>query len=338
MVERILALRHHLRQHDALGEYGPAAILRTLGAERTDQLPIPNRTSIANILKRHALVEPPRRFRRPPPPPGWHLPDLAAAKTELDSFDVVEGLIIQHVGEVQILNAISLHGGLCGSFLDATITAHFTQNALLAHWRAHGLPAYAQFDNDLRFHGAHHHPDRLGSVALFCLSLGVCPVFAPPREHGLQNQIESFNCLWQAKVWKRFHHAHRAQLRRRSDRFVAAHHIKSQDRRETAPPRLQWPPEPLQTRADPKAVFIRRTDDKGSVRLLANAFAVDSNWKHRLVRCEVYLRSQTILCFGLRRTQPEHQPLLVTYHATTNITQFADYIRKITDANATYAK
>jgi hypothetical protein len=127
-------------------------------------------------------------------------------------------------------------------------------------------------------------------------------------------------------------------LRRRSDRFVAAHHIKSQERRETAPPRLQWPPEPLQIRADPKAIFIRRTDDQGRVRLLANAFAVDPNWKHRLVRCEVYLRSQTILCFGLRRTQPEHQPLLVTYHATTNITQFADYLRKITHANTTYAK
>jgi hypothetical protein len=127
-------------------------------------------------------------------------------------------------------------------------------------------------------------------------------------------------------------------LRRPSDRFVAAHYIKSQDRRKTAPPRLQWPPEPLQTRADPKAVFIRRTDDQGRVRLLANAFAVDSNWKHRLVRCEVYLRSLTILCFGLRRTQPEHQPLLVTYHATTHITQFADYLQRITDANATYAK
>jgi hypothetical protein len=30
--------------------------------------------------------------------------------------------------------------------------------------------------------------------------------------------------------------------------------------------------------------------------------------------------------------------LLVTYHATTNLTQFADYLQRITDANATYAK
>ena len=148
---------------------------------------------------------------------------------------VVEGLVIKAGGEVQVRNAISLPGGLCGSFLDLAITAQFTHKALLAHGRAHGLPASAQFDNDLRFHGPHSHPDRLGSVALFCLAVGVTPVFAPPREQGLQNQIESYNNLWQAKVWQRFHHPSRAHLRRRLDRYVVAHHVKSQARQETRP-------------------------------------------------------------------------------------------------------
>jgi hypothetical protein len=337
IVERIVRRRHRLRHRDVLGEYGPVAILRTLRAESPPDQPLPSRTTLANVLKRQGLVERPRRWRRPPPPPGWHLPDVAAARAELDSFDVVEGRIIQAVGEIQVLNAISLHGGLCGSFLDPTVTAQFTQDSLLAHWRAHGLPAYAPFDNDLRFHGPHHHPDRLGSVALFCLALGVTPVFAPPREHGLQNQSESFNHLWQAKVWERFRHANRAQLRLRSDRFVAAHHLKSQERQETAPARLHWPPDRLPVRAAPKVIFIRRTDDQGRISLLANRFQVDPFWKHRLVRCEVHLRSQTIHCFGLRRAQPDHQPLLVTYQATTHITQFGEYLRLITTANSSYA-
>jgi hypothetical protein len=173
LVRQIVHLRHRLRHRDALGEYGPVAILRTLRAESPSGAPLPSRTTIANVLKRQGLVEPARRMRRPAPPPGWHLPDVAAARAELDSFDVIEGLVIQGVGEIQILNTISLHGGLCGSFLHPTVTARFTQISLLAHWQAYGLPAYAQFDNDLRFHGPHHHPDRLGSVALFCLGVGV---------------------------------------------------------------------------------------------------------------------------------------------------------------------
>jgi hypothetical protein len=338
MINRILTLRHRLRHQDALGEFGPVAILRNLRAESSVEQPLPSRTTIANVLKRRGLIEYSRRVRRPPPPPGWHLPDVAAARAELDSWDVVEGLVIQSVGEIQILNAISLHGGLSGSFLHPTVTAQFTQECLLDHWHQHGLPTYAQFDNDLRFHGPHHHPDRLGSVALFCLALGVIPVFAPPREHGIQNQIESYNNLWQAKVWERFHHASTAQLRYRSNRFVAAHHIKSQERQETAPPRQQWPPDRLPVDADPKVIFIRRTDDQGVARLLANRIQVDPFWRNRLVRCEVYLRSQTIHCYALRRSQPVVQPLLVSYRATTQITQFAGYIHSVVDANSTYAK
>jgi hypothetical protein len=55
------------------------------------------------------------------------------------------------------------------------------------------------------------------------------------------------------------------------------------------------------------------------------------------VRCHVHLRAQTIHCFGLRRSQPDHQPLLVTYHANSLITHFAGYRRRIAVANSAYA-
>ena len=337
LVKCILALRDHLQRHDALGEFGPVAIGRALRDQFPPGQPLPSRATIANVLQRHAVVGPTRRQRRPAPPPGWHLPAVAAAQAELDAFDVVEGLVIQGRGEVQILNGISLHGSLCASFSASTITARYTIASLLAHWRTHGLPTYVQFDNDLRFHGPHHHPDRLGSVVLFCLALGVIPVFAPPREHGLQNQIESFNHLWQAKVWHRFHHASPAALRHRSDRFVTAHHHKTQARQDTAPPRQPWPPPRLPARADPTVIFIRRTDDAGRVSLLAHRLLIAPAWPHRLVRCELRLRSQTIRGFALRRSQPDAQPLLATFHAKTTPPHFADYLRRIATTNSTYA-
>jgi hypothetical protein len=263
---------------------------------------------------------------------------VAAGRVELDAFDVVEGLVIQAVGEVQALNAIALHGALCGSFLHPTITAQITRQSLQEHWQAHGLPTYAQFDNDLRFHGPHRHLNSLGSVALACLAMGVIPVFAPPREHGLQNQIESFNNLWQAKVWHRFHHRNCAQLRRRSDAFVLAHQIKTQERRESAPLRHPWPPERLSTRADPKVIFIRRTDDHGAASLLGDHFVVDTLWRQRLVRCELLLRSQKIFVFGLRRSQPTCQPLLATLQPTSTVIHFTRYFHTVAAANLSYAK
>ena len=54
--------------------------------------------------------------------------------------------------------------------------------ALIEHWRQHGLPDYAQFDNDTVFQGAHQWPDTFGRVTRLCLQLGVTPVFTPPRE------------------------------------------------------------------------------------------------------------------------------------------------------------
>ena len=125
---------------------------------------------------------------------------------ELDQFDFVEGLVIKDGPEVEVLNVVSLHGGLVGAWPTTGCTAESARMAMIEHWRQWGLPDYAQFDNDTRFQGPHAQPDTIGTVIKFCLSLGVVPVFAPPREHGMQNAIEGFNGRWQAKVWARFHH------------------------------------------------------------------------------------------------------------------------------------
>ena len=102
------------------------------------------------------------------------------------------------------------------------MTAKGAVEALVEHWRAVGLPAYAQFDNDTIFQGPHQHPDVVGRVMRLCLGLGVVPVFAPPREPGFQAAIENYNGRWQAKVWARFAHESLEGLLARSGRYVAA--------------------------------------------------------------------------------------------------------------------
>lgn len=311
----ILELRQHLRQTSALGEYGAAAIRRAL-IERNEPL-IPSERTINRVLERHGQFDRHRRIRRTAPEAGWYLPEVHAAAAELDSIDIIEGLALKGGIEIEVLNVISLHGRLVNSWPHAGSTrAEMVVSCLLEHWRAFGLPAYAQFDNDTRFQGPHQHPDVISRVMRTCLSLGVTPVFAPPREHGFQNSIESYNGRWQAKLWMRFEHESEQALIAASDRYIAAVRQRSVARQEAAPARRAFPEHwtlDLQKHPTGTVIFLRRSDERGSVHLLGHRFAVDATWCHRLVRCEVDLSKHRISFYALRRSHPAEQPLLAEH-------------------------
>lgn len=310
---RVLALRHELQKHDILGEHGAAAIRHALLAAGADT--VPALRTIGRILERHGALDHRQRARRPPPPPGWHLPAVAAHHAELDAFDVIEDLKLADGPLLDVLTGVALHGGLPAAWpLIPASTSHILP-CLVAHWRTYGLPAYAQFDNDTRFQGAHQHPDIFGRVTRLCLQLGVTPVFVPPREFGLQNAIEAFNGLYQAKVWRRFHFTAPAALETHTQRYLAARVQRLAARLSSAPARRPWPAswhwQPARLPAG-CVLYIRRTNDRGEITLLGHTWLVDPAWCHRLVRAEVDLARHQIRCHALRRRAPEQQPLLRT--------------------------
>jgi hypothetical protein len=199
---------------------------------------VPSVRTINRILARRGALDGRKRTRRPAPPKGWYLPDVAQALAELDSFDIIEGLVLKDGPQVEVLNGVSLHGGLAVSWpVVSPVTAQLTVTQLTEHWRAVGLPGYAQFDNDPIFHGTHRYPDALGRVIRLCLSLGVVPVFVPPRETGFQAMIESGNGWWQTRVWARFQHASLEDLQQRSGKYVQALRQQRAARIEAAPDR-----------------------------------------------------------------------------------------------------
>lgn len=315
--ELVIELRQELRDSSDLGEFGAAAIHRELTA-RQKKLRlenIPSVRTIGRILERRGALDGRRRTRRPPPPKGWYLPEVREQRAELDSFDIVEGLVIKGGTHIEVLNGISLHGGLTASWVNEGCTAKFTVRKLLAHWREYGFPDYAQFDNDTIFQGAHRWPDSFGRVTRMCLQLGVTVVFAPPRETGFQASIESYNGRWQEKVWSRFEHASLKELSKRSDRYVAATHSRAASRIESAPWRWEIPADwelDLSKPLEGTVIFIRRTNDKGHVQLLGHNYHVSDTWCHRLVRCNVDLTAGRIRIDRLRRREPTQQPLLKT--------------------------
>ena len=307
----VLLLRRDLKERSDLGEFGALAIQEEL--RRRHAPLVPSIRTIGRILERRGALDLGRRVRRPAPPIGWYLPEVAARRVELDSFDTVEGLVIRGGIHLEVLTGISLHGAIVSAWPMPAVIAPGIMQALIERWREVGLPAYAQFDNDTRFHGTHASPDMFGRVPRFCLSLGVRPVFAPPREHGFQAAIENFNGRWQAKVWARFQHPSLEALCERSIRYVAAARQQAAVRREAAPERRAFPQNwkldlhaPLRT----QVVFLRRTTEQGCVQMLGHTFDVDRTWLHRLVRAEVDFDLGAIRFYALRRRDPTSQPLL----------------------------
>ena len=313
--DRVLAIRRELQVSSALGEYGAGAIHRELQAAGMD--PVPAIRTIGRILERHGALDARRRLRRPPPPRGWYLPAVAAGQAEVDSFDVIEDLVIEGGIHVDVLTALSLHGGLAGAWPVGAVTTGMILDAVVAHWRTLGLPTYAQFDNDTRFQGAHQFVDAIGRVTRLCLSLAVTPVFTPVHEHGFQASVESFNGRWEQKVWHRHHHESLPGLAAVSARYIDAHRHQAARRAEAAPARR---PFPTAWRFDPpgplrgQIVFLRRTSATGAASLLGHAFPVEPTWPHRLVRCEVDLDTHRVRFYALRRRDPAAQVLLREAH------------------------
>ncbi len=305
----VLQARQQLALGD-LGSVGAQAIRHALLGQPLAA--VPSVRTINRILARRGALDARRRTRRPPPPRGWYLPGLAPRLAELDSIDIVEGLAIKGGPHLEVLNAVSLHGGLAASWpVAAPVTSRRAVEALVEHWRAVGLPDYAQFDNDTIFHGTHRYPDALGRVLRLCLSLGVVPVLAPPRETGFQAMIESYNGWWQAKVWSRFRHEDLAGVQAHSQRYVAALRRQRAARIEAAPERRAFPADwrlNLKKRPGGRLVYLRRSNDASAVLLLGQVWPLEQLWPNRLARCEVDLDRDTIRFFALRRKAPADQP------------------------------
>jgi putative transposase len=313
--QRIVALREELRATSVLGEYGAAAIHRAL-TEGGSPERLPTVRTLGRILARRGCLDGHHRVRRPPPPRGWYVPEVGAGHAEVDLFDVIEDLKLAQGPRLDVLTGVSLHGGLPGAWPLPQATTDRILGCLAHHWRAVGRPAYAQFDNDTRFQGPHQHPDVFGRVVRFCLQLGVTPIFAPPREFGLQNPIEHFNGLFQRKVWRRFHFDSPEALGAQTEGYLAARRQRLAARIEAAPPRRPWPgrwefhPEVLPAG---RVIFIRRTTADGTLALLGHTWVVDRQWSHRLVRAEIDLGYGTLTGYGLRRQVPEDQRCLGTW-------------------------
>jgi transposase len=312
----VLLLRKQLKENSPLGEHGADAILREM--EQRECPSPPSRATVNRILKRHGVLDGRRRKRFKAPPPGWYLKPLSKKLAELDQFDYIEDLCIEGGSSFQVLNGISLHGGLVCSWPMARMTSENTVRKLIEFWTEFGLPDYAQFDNSTVFQGSRW-PDSLGKVVRCCLSLGVIPVFVPPRETGFQASIESYNGRWGRGVWDRFRFENLNAVQNQSKKYVEATRRKNWERHEASPTRWQIPKDwglDYSKKPQGKVIFIRRTTDKESVEVMGHWWMIPGAGAHKLIRAEVDLTKNKISFYRIRRREPNRQELIASakYH------------------------
>lgn len=309
--ELVLRTRARLLASSALGESGAAAIRREM---LRDGAAAPSTRTIGRILKRRGAVVRKKRVRRPPPPRGWYLPDVASRQAELDGFDVITDLSTRQDKRIEVFTGRSLHGRLPMATVHVGVTAQSAVADLISRWRTHGLPRYAQFDNDTRFTGPNFDPDTVGRVIRLCLSLDVVPVFAAPREHGFQNFVEGFNARWKKVIRETRRPTSLSTTAAASELFVEA--SREEHGQADGPERRPFPQDwalDLQADLRGRIVFIRRADDLGRVRVLLRLYETVSEHAHRLVRCELDYDRSELRCIALHRSRPLDQPLLRTH-------------------------
>ena len=308
----VLNLRKQLKENSPLGEHGADALLREM--EQRNCPMTPSRATVNRMLKRHGQLDGRHRKRFKAPPTGWYLKPLAKKLAELDQFDCVEDLCIEGGTTFQVLNAISLHGGLVGSWPMERMTAENTVRKLIEFWTEFGWPDYAQFDNSTVFQGSRW-SDSLGKVTRCCLSLGVTPVFVPPRETGFQASIESYKGRWERGVWCRFRFENLKVVQKQSNVYVDATRLKNREQSEAAPCRWMIPKDwTLDYSVTPKGkvIFIRRVTDEECVEVMGHWWLVPGAGAHKLVRAEVDLTKNKISFYRLRRREPNVHELMAT--------------------------
>jgi hypothetical protein len=255
--------------------------------------PCPLWRALVASWARWGVIDRVRRMRRPTPAPRVVSAGGSRRRGGAGLLRFHRGPEDRRWPAADLLTATSLHGGLVDAWALLRRTAKSTVDCLVERWRREGLPT--QFDNDTVCQGARQFPDAIGRVSRLCLALGVIPLFAPPRDPGFQNAIDSTVS---------------GRPNSGTVSIAAAKETCNNIPTVTLPPIAPATPNAASRpqSANPSryaspstsmclcavVIYLRRTDAAGRAQLLGRTFEFSAQWLHRLVRCEVDLTRQHI--------------------------------------------
>ena len=238
--------------------WGPRRILHELG--RAGAVPLPSRSGIYRLLKRHGLIDPGARMPRSKKFKRWE----RGTAMELWQMDVVGGILLADGTTLKALTGIDDHSrfmvcaGLMRRENSRSVCAHFAEAM-----RVHGVPDEVLTDNGKVFTGRFGKGQPEVLFDRICRENGINHLLTAPRSPTTTGKIERWHRTMRmeflmGKVFADFDDA-QAQL----DAFVAAYnHERPHDALDMNPPASRFYSERAQSRPV-DATALTSTDRSG---------------------------------------------------------------------------
>ena len=276
---------------------------------------------IERIIQRSGLAQPRRRRSRSGPKRVYPGPHTAARRRrDLHEVDFVGPLYPRGGTRLEVLSRMDIASGEARSWVRTRQTSDVACECLWDDWLAGGVPRYVQMDNHACFTGGPNDRRRTGSVIRLCLYVGVQPVFIPAHAPFYNAHVESYQGLWQERLWKRQDFTTGEQLQEKLDGLaaeLAGYRAYKRQLQSTSP----VAPRSVRTlRADlerPQNIplcwgrihVIRQVPEDGVIHILRKTIRVPSTLAHDYVWAIIDTRRQTVTV--THRADPTHPAITI---------------------------
>ena len=246
---------------------------------------IPKERWINHIIKREGLIiKPDKRRRRKS---NKFYPLLKPTKVnESHQMDIVGPRYIKGRGPFfsYHLKDIVNHQVFLEQYPEQL--AVYVVDFFIKAWQRLKIPVYLQMDNHCTASGSLTHKRSISKVVRLCLFLGVQPVFIADEKPWMNGSIESFNSLFDKKLWQKYQFETHTSLHREAKILESRHNeyqAYSNSKKKLEEIESQVLPFgydkhlkelPL---TEGKIHFIRQVDEKGEISILNENFFIDQS-------------------------------------------------------------
>jgi len=305
-VERAIVNKRLELEKDAYQQIGACKIrseLKKLAIE-----PLPHVWQINRVLSRHKLT----RAKGPYKPKGKAYPAMVVTMPGVvHQTDFTPARKLYGEGIVRALNSIDIYSRKSCVAILRTRQAKATMSALVSTWKRLGIPRYIQFDNDPVFQHGSLYSRSMARVLRLVLSLGIEPIFIPPREPWRNSHVEHFNSIYKytffnSQRWNTLQHI-RSEARNFEDIYNDTHCCSSRNgytpNEVTAQFKTSYLPDDYRVPVilpypqAGKVHFMRFVRSNRKIRILADEFKLKDSIVYEYVKATVDIKEQALFIY-----------------------------------------